>query len=580
MRAGPRSIPIVLLLAGACAGEAPPPDAVATWNGGHVSVREARSALSVRHRGFARLSADAAAERLRATAEEIVIRRSLLDGVDLPAEVERLGAELDAPRRRIAVSLFLRDRLDDGRITVTAEQIDARYRAHRESFEIRPRRNVWHLFRRHREGEPAGAAAGLLEELRLRIEAGESFAELARRYSDSETGALGGHLGWIDRGRLAEPLDELVFALEPGVVSRPVEVSGGATIFRVTEAIEPMSPALDDVRDEIAQVLAEEERTRRVAELLAEAEPPETGRVLEDHQLSAALANTPDDVAVLEIGDGRMTAKELRELVEADRQALPVTWRSDPEGALARLYRRQDQDLRVYAEAVRSGFVEQPEVGRAVEERIEPIARQKLVEERVEERTERYLDRLRDDGELKRFYADNRFLYQSPLALKISTLGVPVGDDPGRAASLSARLAVARGGVETGEIDLDALAAELGGEVTAHGWVDFDELASLEPKVRHYLLELGGLGYTAPFQLGGRLHVIRVEERREPTVLPYEQVVDRVRDHYRERRGQDILDAVSDEILAAADFRFYPEVVESDLRAGTVAPPGSTGTAE
>jgi PPIC-type PPIASE domain len=572
------ALPVVLMvavLAAGCGHAKSPADAVASWRGGSLSLADVQTALRLQDSGAAQLPADAVVDRLRETAEDMVLQRVLLADLDPQAEAERLGAELDPARRQAVIDLFLADRLGAGRLTISGEEVAAYYRDHRQRFRSPSRRNLWHIFRRYRRGETRQQTVALLSSLRERAEAGESFSELARRYSDSETHAIGGHLGWIEPGRLPKALDHLVFALEPGRVSRPVELSSGAAIFLVTEALEALDPSLEDVRREIAQVLAEDKRAEVLTKLVGDRPLPAGTKVLEASELSGALDGAPGEQPVLELRDFRLTAAQLRELATADRQAHPVLWRTDPEGRVARVYRRQLLDQRVYLEAVASGFADRPETRKAVDRRLQPTIRRRAFADRLEQRMGQRLDALSGAGELRRFYDDNHFLYQTPVRLKMWTLSVPVDEAELRAGALSARLAAARPALEKGDLDLRALAGELGGEVVDNGWVAFADLQTIEPKVRHYLLALDGPGYTAPFHLDGRLHMVWVEERQEPRVLPFAEVADRVRSDYRERHKQEIFHHISDQVLTEAGFRFYREAAARGLQ--TRAGEGSAG---
>lgn len=87
-----------------------------------------------------------------------------------------------------------------------------------------------------------------IEGLRQRIVSGESFAALARRYSqDPGTSANGGDLGTIERGDVVRPIEEAAFALSEGEISDVVESPYGLHIIRVDGK---EIPGFDEVRDQ------------------------------------------------------------------------------------------------------------------------------------------------------------------------------------------------------------------------------------------------------------------------------------------------------------------------------------------
>ncbi len=78
-----------------------------------------------------------------------------------------------------------------------------------------------------------------------RIDAGESFMDLARELSDDDTAAeAGGDLGWIPYG-INEKYNEVLYDLRDGEVSSPVLTNTGASLFMAVG-----EPELRDVRED------------------------------------------------------------------------------------------------------------------------------------------------------------------------------------------------------------------------------------------------------------------------------------------------------------------------------------------
>ena len=79
-------------------------------------------------------------------------------------------------------------------------------------------------------------ALNRIRQLRLRIEGGADFAELARTNSDDRTSAInGGDLGWVSEGRMVPEFEEVMLAIDVGEISIPFESEFGFHILQVTD---------------------------------------------------------------------------------------------------------------------------------------------------------------------------------------------------------------------------------------------------------------------------------------------------------------------------------------------------------
>jgi parvulin-like peptidyl-prolyl isomerase len=99
----------------------------------------------------------------------------------------------------------------------------------------------WHVIQvQHGPPDTAWAA-----ELKKQLDAGTSFADLARDHSDRADSVNGGDIGWISRGELTKGLEDLIFRTAVGSVSEPTEVTGeGIYIVKVlAEEVRSPTPA-------------------------------------------------------------------------------------------------------------------------------------------------------------------------------------------------------------------------------------------------------------------------------------------------------------------------------------------------
>jgi peptidyl-prolyl cis-trans isomerase C len=100
------------------------------------------------------------------------------------------------------------------------------------------------------------------------LAAGADFADVARdRSKDPGSGANGGLLGWFGKGMMVKPFEDAVLAAKVGEVTAPVESQFGWHIILVNETRTQALPALDELREE----LADELRDAAVQEVIAAA---------------------------------------------------------------------------------------------------------------------------------------------------------------------------------------------------------------------------------------------------------------------------------------------------------------------
>lgn len=114
------------------------------------------------------------------------------------------------------------------------------------------------------EPEQEEAVRAKAEKVLAEIRAGKDFAELAKKYSDDPSAALGGDLGWFRRGDMVAAFEKVAFGLKVGSVSDLVRTRFGYHIIKVTDKAEDQPPGLDKVSLEIRKRLIKDLERRLV----------------------------------------------------------------------------------------------------------------------------------------------------------------------------------------------------------------------------------------------------------------------------------------------------------------------------
>lgn len=96
-------------------------------------------------------------------------------------------------------------------------------------------------------------------DIKKRIDKGEDFSELARKYSDdAESAPRGGDLGFIIRGWMVDmpEFEKTAFSLGVGKASRPVETKFGYHIIRVEEKRAAQKLVYKNIKEDLTQYIA------------------------------------------------------------------------------------------------------------------------------------------------------------------------------------------------------------------------------------------------------------------------------------------------------------------------------------
>jgi peptidyl-prolyl cis-trans isomerase SurA len=97
------------------------------------------------------------------------------------------------------------------------------------------------------------------EKARERVAGGEPFGDVARAVSKGPGASEGGDLGWLRRGTMQRSLEEVVFALKDGEVSKLVRAGPGLHLFKVEERRAGGGKSFEQAKEEIRDRLSMEQ---------------------------------------------------------------------------------------------------------------------------------------------------------------------------------------------------------------------------------------------------------------------------------------------------------------------------------
>jgi peptidyl-prolyl cis-trans isomerase D len=204
----------------------------------------------------------------------VLTREDILKGIH-PSDAE-LKAYYEANKSRYInatpekrkVSYVLVDTTKlEAQTKVTNEELQSYYNQHREEYRVPEQVNVRHILIKTPDPGPDGKADPKgVEEARAKaadvlkqLKAGAKFEDLAKKYSqDPGSGANGGSLGWIGKGRTVPEFEKAAFSLPKGGISDLVQSSYGFHIIRVDDKQDAHVKSLDEVKAQIEPIIKQQ----------------------------------------------------------------------------------------------------------------------------------------------------------------------------------------------------------------------------------------------------------------------------------------------------------------------------------
>lgn len=99
-----------------------------------------------------------------------------------------------------------------------------------------------------------------IKEIQKKLETGEDFTSLAKRFSEGPSNVKGGDLGYFNRGQMVKPFEDAAFKLKPGEVSDIVETRFGYHLIKVVDKKPESVVSYENVKDKLAQYIEQEKK--------------------------------------------------------------------------------------------------------------------------------------------------------------------------------------------------------------------------------------------------------------------------------------------------------------------------------
>lgn len=140
-----------------------------------------------------------------------------------------------------------------GKITMKKEDLLKYYEDHKTEF-VREEEVLLRELLISSEGKSPAEVAGLekkAKDIVARARKSEKFSNLIRDNSDSQTKGEDGEIGWMKKGMLNKPIEDLVFTGQRNFVTDPIKLPNGWLILRVEDYHKAGQAEFEQVEPEI-----------------------------------------------------------------------------------------------------------------------------------------------------------------------------------------------------------------------------------------------------------------------------------------------------------------------------------------
>lgn len=185
------------------------------------------------------------------------------DEVAVRAYFEKNTDRYKIPEKRSALYAFLPTEDLKKEIKLTPADIEKYYKDNIAQFKELEKVKVSRIFLPHTEKDKADIL-GQVRAIHDRLDKGEDFAELAKKFSKDDKAKDGGDWGLYDWKSLPTAEQEAVAKLEQSKISNVLETDAGAAILKVTEKAPERTIPLDEVKPRIQSIL-EDDKARELA---------------------------------------------------------------------------------------------------------------------------------------------------------------------------------------------------------------------------------------------------------------------------------------------------------------------------
>jgi len=188
--------------------------------------------------------------------DQIRIQNKIDSMEELEKEVSSQGTNWEDFKNNIRTGLLTQRVISSevgSHITIGKDEVEKYYNEHKAEF-VRPEQVALREIEVSTEGKTDAELPDLKKKAETalkRVQDGEDFGEIAKRFSDGSTAKQGGFLGVYKRGELSKELEDIVFKMKKNDLTQVMDTKQGYLVLQVLERYEEGQQPLSKVENEI-----------------------------------------------------------------------------------------------------------------------------------------------------------------------------------------------------------------------------------------------------------------------------------------------------------------------------------------
>jgi peptidyl-prolyl cis-trans isomerase SurA len=282
------------------------------WSDIKRELAPERERITQQYRGTEREQRLKTAEYMALTnmiERKIQLQEAKVRGVDVPEQdvlqavqqMKQQGEKIDAADpyatksvREQLTLLRVVDREVRSGVMVSDSDMKRYFQEHRDRFALPEEYTLSQILIKPRSPDEMSDAKARVREIVALLKKGESFEDLALRYSDGVNASRGGRLGLVRQGELVPGLERAIATLVPGGISDTIETPEGLHIVRLEDKKPKQFRPYEEVKQEIQGLVFQQKSEDVFQAWLADLKNKAFIEIKFDSASSAPPTKTPD----------------------------------------------------------------------------------------------------------------------------------------------------------------------------------------------------------------------------------------------------------------------------------------------